>query len=813
MIFPYVLLNTQSQVVITPTSNLEGKRFGMWLTPSSLNAEDFFYAYFMTPPYPSFLELILDSAFSISINTAKVKAIADKASNFNIEISIMVAFDMAKESEWSTFTSFLDTLQGVTSIYSIGIDGEHTTYGGSFSNGFGIGDLWTTKQISQPTLTPIFTRAESEVVQRGFEFINYYIRFGTSSFQQALVEIGHTNFPCGNLQGGDQEFTLDWFTEPKFVGLSSGLAEQHPFPDSNHFDQKTIDLVLASAVKKSDAVRHFVALASGLTLKGFTGVSGTMTRELWANKDFRNMIWTSRAYQDYFILSTDVDTLTIRETKTDEYFFKTVSGDRVDLKSKQQSPELTMFRWDNETYMTLSFPYIQSPSLLTANTLTWSNAVLDVNLYPEPPTPRYELGALELEIILKQSVAFTSFSLPFASSGLVFYYQDFLTEDYMAKEGVSRPLDVMGSYAVYHESKSNNEYKTGKAFHLYRPLFIDSLGFSEYGNISIDTATKLLTFYLPVEWLKTARFPVLIDPTFGYTTVGGSTQGLVANKKRSSQDTLSENGDVTNISVYGYTFAGTIDARTGIYDINVNPDALQVTSNPLQWTTTPRWVNYSVTSTSLSADDYWLTYQVSGTGQTKYDAGGNMTQINDTYADGLSDPYGSPLDGTWNRRTSIYANYTVSGEGSQLQKNLTETVNLAEAVAKGIFKYNPESIGFTDVPSLSKGVTIFLAETVTFVDTLVKSIYKAFLESIGVVDNTQATLYSSGGNITIYLNENLGFTDGDLFGGALPERYEEIIESFFPYLLLLIVLPFVFVLMITYNTLAKKKQKQGGDKV
>jgi len=48
-------------------------------------------------------------------------------------------------------------------------------------------------------------------------------------------------------------------------------------------------------------------------------------------------------------------------------------------------------------------------------------------------------------------------SLPFDSKGLKFYYQGPLTEEEIA-QGIVRPEEVVGSYAVYHESKKDREY-------------------------------------------------------------------------------------------------------------------------------------------------------------------------------------------------------------------------------------------------------------------------------------------------------------------------------------------------------------------
>ena len=107
----------------------------------------------------------------------------------------------------------------------------------------------------------------------------------------------------------------------------------------------------------------------------------------------------------------------------------------------------------------------------------------DINLYPLCNFS--ENGAFEFEIILKQKPKINKITFYLNDSGLEFYYQPPLYLEFGLKEpnstcnatdcaGSHRPMNVVGSYAVYHEYKrdynlnSGKNYKVGKLFHIYK---------------------------------------------------------------------------------------------------------------------------------------------------------------------------------------------------------------------------------------------------------------------------------------------------------------------------------------------------------
>jgi len=173
--------------------------------------------------------------------------------------------------------------------------------------------------------------------------------------------------------------------------------------------------------------------------------------------------------------------------------------------------------------------------------------------------------AFELEVLLLEKPKKNKVEFTVETKGLKFYYQPELTQK-EKDDGAFRPENVVGSYAVYHESKTNNiiypfdksgytldelnekvlseelvakinkktseveyytqgkKYRVGKAFHIYRPKIVDSAGTEVWGDLIVDTNKKVLTVEIPQEFLDNAVYPVrhAAGLTFGYTSAGGS---------------------------------------------------------------------------------------------------------------------------------------------------------------------------------------------------------------------------------------------------------------------------------------------------
>jgi len=76
---------------------------------------------------------------------------------------------------------------------------------------------------------------------------------------------------------------------------------------------------------------------------------------------------------------------------------------------------------------------------------------------------------------------------------------------------------LRGSYAVYKKDIFVGE-GTGKLCHIHRPELIDARGRRCWGNLSIEGNELLIT--IPEQWLADAKYPVIVDPIIGTTTLG-----------------------------------------------------------------------------------------------------------------------------------------------------------------------------------------------------------------------------------------------------------------------------------------------------
>jgi len=255
------------------------------------------------------------------------------------------------------------------------------------------------------------------------------------------------------------------------------------------------------------------------------------------------------------------------------------------------------------------------------------------------------------------------------SSGIEFLYQGELTEK--EKEHCERPDEVIGSYAVYC-SKINNKYKTGKVCHIYRPFVIDANGKKEWCILTIDNG--YLYINLPIAFLQTATYPVRLDPTFGYTSVGGSTDTGSITKAAYAYGTPASNGELTNIALYCATESGTATLKTGLYaDSAATPAGLLAASSAGDTITTiSSWCSSTIAYSVLSGTQYWLAFWANYSGITYYYDSCDNNEYAVASAHDMSDPFNTAGYLTW--RVSIYATYTSEAGGTTPKGVLTKPI-------------------------------------------------------------------------------------------------------------------------------------------
>jgi len=369
------------------------------------------------------------------------------------------------------------------------------------------------------------------------------------------------------------------------------------------------------------------------------------------------------------------------------------AGDRVEIGDKDSAdfrPCARLNRWGTECSLVLGIPTSERTLPAVQNgKILWQGRDYGAEFLAAT-------DGFKFNIILSQKPGTNLFPLDFGSDNLKFCYQPPLTEEF--KEGwseefkrdifvtetqvtdkdgnilVERPENVVGSYAVYHASRGNmhpsqaeaEKYKTGKAFHWYRPLIYDSAGHQTWGILNVDPGAGIRTVAIPQGFLDKAVYPVTIDDTFGYTTQGGSsTYGT--NKRIGCRFTSSGSGTGASISwANNYSFS-TGHVKCCLYESDLD----KVTNGETEEKTSGGadvWITHNfISSPTIAAADYWL-YWWSDTfyPEEKYDSvtGWPYTDVNIAYG-AWPDPIShNELTG---RKYSIYCTYTPGGGATEKQ--------------------------------------------------------------------------------------------------------------------------------------------------
>ena len=279
------------------------------------------------------------------------------------------------------------------------------------------------------------------------------------------------------------------------------------------------------------------------------------------------------------------------------------------------------------------------------------------------------------------------------SEGLDFYYQPPLyEEDYEGVYGnlscnethcingsgvvyVHRPIDVVGSYAVYHNSKGGwndidgKDYKTGFAFSIHRPKIYDSKGNWVYGKLNISDGVYSVT--IPQNFLDKAVYPIKSNDDFGYQG-SASTGGLITDDTVYSFSTLTysptEDGDLESMT------AKLNDFNSGSFKLALfdsSDDSLQVTSSEGEVPASIQWTEVSASGSVFSATAYWLAINSEANlYYFYYDKAGDANPVWHSDDHAYDFPTGSfPDPASWSdsgssnqNKWGIYATYTPSGE-------------------------------------------------------------------------------------------------------------------------------------------------------
>jgi hypothetical protein len=363
--------------------------------------------------------------------------------------------------------------------------------------------------------------------------------------------------------------------------------------------------------------------------------------------------------------------------------------DRVEIEigdSKQQDfkPQFKLMRWDNE--VNFSIRAQEHPEAILkqeGDKIKYVTPNYEVHQYDKPDASSE--GGFEFEWVLPSKPQSNVLVASIETKGLDFFYQPALTQKEI-DEGAQRLENVVGSYAVYHSTKKNHilgqkNYKTGKAFHIFRPKAIDAKGKEVWCYLDISISRKELTVTIPQEFLDTAVYPIIVDPNFGYETAGGAVAS--SHDRISGSQFTGAAGTLDSISVYRpFTPAHTGYCNAAIYLHSDLSKVAQGTQISLA-TNYDNWDVFTISgSPSISAVDYvlagWSTDASLGN-DMRYDDGDGTTQghyqsltYNATFPDPLVPTHED-------RKYSIYATYTASGSS-----NIKKLSGVAQASLKKV---------------------------------------------------------------------------------------------------------------------------------
>lgn len=385
----------------------------------------------------------------------------------------------------------------------------------------------------------------------------------------------------------------------------------------------------------------------------------------------------------------------------DRFALASLGGDIIEVvdENSGKNPYLQANLWGGEAMLKIDIPHAKSGSKkLKGDNLNISNNNFEVDIYPKNPETITENiagqdftfiinedGGVEFDVVLDSIPSNNVFEFPVENRGLNFYYQPPLNEEHPTwadddGDGEAdnfRPEMVVGSYAVYYKDQEGvakpqidaEKYKTGKAFHIYRPKVTDGGGNWIWGELNFDEMRSVLSVTVDRAWLDSASYPVRIDPNVGYTSAGASNV-TIENYIAGSLFTMdAEDYPVESITAYINPSSTSRTYANGIYlhsDLSLVTNSNTGTIAPAASGAAWRTFAYSTQPSLTASTDYvFCVWASSGTGTNvvHYDTGTTDQghTLSATYSTTWPSPMGSPTHST--RKYSIYISYSNSQHG------------------------------------------------------------------------------------------------------------------------------------------------------
>jgi len=240
--------------------------------------------------------------------------------------------------------------------------------------------------------------------------------------------------------------------------------------------------------------------------------------------------------------------------------------------------------------------------------------------------------------------------------GVTLHYQPALTQEEI-DQGAVRPAPVVGSYAVFDGAGA-------KLGHIFRPFAETALGQRRWLDLTLSphalgVVLRIVLDRGVLEALPPAAWPVVIDPTLGYTSIGASTVGVNQdNESAVGSFTSGAAGTMDNVRTYG---SNSVPATMGVYaDSSTYPGAL-VGDSAGGNTVAGNWTIQNVSGSIAASTPYWVAF-AGGTSpfNMRYDSAALTWKYKGkAYSAGnLSDPFPAGAGQNSNYKLTLYATYT-----------------------------------------------------------------------------------------------------------------------------------------------------------
>src|SRR3990167_5128503 len=408
---------------------------------------------------------------------------------------------------------------------------------------------------------------------------------------------------------------------------------------------------------------------------------------------------------EYQLNETTLTKKIVKNAELDKY--KGEPKDKIevilgDVNSADFTPDIEMKRWDEVSFKLkprLNGVATKDKDLsFVGEKVKFKTPKMDFEMYEATTTSE---GEYKYVWYLNEAPLTNKIEFDIETSGLDFFYQPALnventdpsltcTETQCTKDGVvviERHENVVGSYAVYHQTKggmndsTGKEYKTGKAFHIYRPHIIDAEGKETWGILNIKDG--IYSVEIPQEFLDTAIYPIKSNDTIGYTTIGAGANTFIGNSfvvtaLTSAGTTAGSGGTMSKFQVAAWDAGANNIIRLAIYTLSGSTYTLLSGSDSggmtVARTTKPtqdsEWTSSSGVSGSIvNGTLYWIAQNNNDSSTTLWVAmdSGYTKYVAETYSNFPPSSISGLSVGTA-KLYSIYATYTASGGGAATPK-------------------------------------------------------------------------------------------------------------------------------------------------